>query len=363
MVKRFFFIVSFCCLLYGCNLQVSQTENVQLKFLDEYIIPNDLVVDSTLVGGLSGIDYYNGMYYIVCDQDSNARFYLADIKIADAKFITVSIDSAIAVSATNKTLDLESIVVDVSSNDILLVSEGDIKNGRDPSFIKVNSKGELLYDYEIPQYFKAQGSQEPRHNGVFEGLTSSFDNEGYWIATELPLKEDGPKPKFTETTSPVRFTYFDRNGEAIKQFAYLLDRIEKKPSDGEFGINGVTDVLAYAENKLLVIERSYSSGYKNEGNTIKIYNVDYTDVVNTITSEKLTKDNYDPVKKELVFNFESIRHELTNKNVDNIEGITFGPKLMNGNRSLILVSDNNFNTMGQQLNQFILMELINIVAE
>ncbi len=363
MFKRSFFIVSFCCLLYGCNSIKKQSENIQLKFLDEYIIPNDLVVDSTLVGGLSGIDYHNGMYYIVCDQDYNPRFYKADIQVEDAKFISVSIDSAIAVSVPDKTLDLESIVVDVSSNDILLVSEGDIKKGKDPSFIKVNSKGEFIYDYEIPPYFKAQGSQAPRHNGVFEGLTSSFDKKGYWIATELPLKEDGPKPKFTETTSPVRFTYFDRNGEATKQFAYLLDRIEKKPSDGEFGVNGVTDILGYAENKLLVIERSYSSGYKNEGNTIKIYTVDYADAVNTITTDKLTKDNYYPVKKELVFNFESIRHELTNKSIDNIEGITFGPKLMNGNNSLIFISDNNFNTMGQQLNQLILMELINIVAE
>ena len=36
--------------------------------------------------------------------------------------------------------------------------------------------------------------------------------------------------------------------------------------------------------------------------------------------------------------------------------ITFGPDLPNGNKSLILISDNNFNSMGPQVNQVILME-------
>ena len=41
---------------------------------------------------------------------------------------------------------------------------------------------------------------------------------------------------------------------------------------------------------------------------------------------------------------------------DNIEGITLGPLLPNGNRSVILVSDNNFSPLQQT--QFMLLELI-----
>ena len=351
---RFFFIFIF---LYGCNLPVQRSTEVQLKFLDEYVIPNDLLVDSTLVGGLSGIDYHNGWYYIACDDAKNPRFYKADLQISDTVFVGVSIDSVIEISGTDKTLELESIVIDKQTEEVLLVSEGNIKKGKNPSFIKVHSKGEFIEAYEIPQYFKAKGSQEPRHNGVFEGLTSSFDKNGYWIATELPLTEDGPKPKFTETTSPVRFTYFDNKGSAIKQFAYLLDRIEKKPL-GDFGVNGVTDVLAYAETKLLVIERSYSSGYGNQGNVIKIYSVDYSDAVNTLDFKKLTKVNYQPVKKELVFNFEVVSASLTNQSIDNIEGLCFGPVLPNGNHTLIFIADNDFNSQGNRQSQLILMELL-----
>ena len=61
--------------------------------------------------------------------------------------------------------------------------------------------------------------------------------------------------------------------------------------------------------------------------------------------------------KELVFNFNSVKDQLTNGIIDNIEGMCFGPELKNGKRSLMLVSDNNFNSFADQINQFILMEI------
>jgi hypothetical protein len=42
--------------------------------------------------------------------------------------------------------------------------------------------------------------------------------------------------------------------------------------------------------------------------------------------------------------------------IDNVEGITFGPMLPNGHRSLIFVSDNNFND--KQKTQFFLFEVL-----
>ena len=356
MFKKGFLIVSFCCFLYGCNSVKKQSTAIQLKFLDEFVLSNSLLVDATLVGGLSGIDYHQDRYYLACDDAKNPRFYEANITIKDAEIDTITITNVIELAASEKALDLESIVVDELTNEILLTSEGSIKNEKDPSFFSIDKRGTFIKEYKIPSYFKAKGKQRPRHNGVFEGLTASFDGKGYWIATELPLKEDGPKPIFRETTSPVRFTYFDTNGNPMNQFAYLLDRVGKKPL-GDFAVNGVTDILAYAPTKLLVIERSYSTGYGNQGNVIKLYSVDFTNSENTINYKRLTKANYYPVKKELVFNFETIRAQLTNKSIDNIEGISFGPMLPNGNQSIILVSDNNFNKE-EQLNQFILMEVI-----
>ena len=61
--------------------------------------------------------------------------------------------------------------------------------------------------------------------------------------------------------------------------------------------------------------------------------------------------------KELIFNFKQIRKQLQQR-IDNIEGICFGPKLPNGNASIFVISDNNFNSFAQQINQVIWLELI-----
>ena len=50
------------------------------------------------------------------------------------------------------------------------------------------------------------------------------------------------------------------------------------------------------------------------------------------------------------------KYNLAKIFTDNIEGITLGPILPNGNRSVILVSDNNFSPTQQS--QFMLLELI-----
>jgi len=42
--------------------------------------------------------------------------------------------------------------------------------------------------------------------------------------------------------------------------------------------------------------------------------------------------------------------------IDNIEGMSFGPDLPNGHRSLVLVSDNNFNP--DQITQFLVFEVL-----
>ena len=43
--------------------------------------------------------------------------------------------------------------------------------------------------------------------------------------------------------------------------------------------------------------------------------------------------------------------------IDNIEGVTFGPRVSTGNPSLLFVSDNNFNK--EQVSQLLLFELKN----
>ncbi len=63
-----------------------------------------------------------------------------------------------------------------------------------------------------------------------------------------------------------------------------------------------------------------------------------------------TPVDYDPMGKNLVVNLEDLGIDP-----DNVEGMTFGPPLPDGRQTLILVSDNNFNSA--QITQFILLAL------
>ncbi|HET8752758.1 MAG TPA: esterase-like activity of phytase family protein, partial [Salinimicrobium sp.] len=209
----------------------------------------------------------------------------------------------------------------------------------------------------LPEVFLAESAQQPRNNGVFEGLAESFDGKGYWAALELPLKADGPKPKLIRTKSPVRITFFDkRTKEATRQFPYIPEPIAKIPWL-YFAINGVTDILEYAPNQFLVLERGFVAGHGQNGNTVRIFDVNANLATNTLDQKNLKVSFYNPAKKELIYDFKWAIDYLSQGFIDNIEGFTFGPILPNGKQSLLLISDNNFNSLGKQINQVILMEL------
>ncbi len=346
----------------GCAVSRKiENDRIEIRLLDEYVLPANTKVGNTVVGGLSGIDHKNGTFYLVSDQPSNPRIYTAEIIIKKDKIDTVIIDQLIKVKKTgefsNDYFDLEAIRYDPSREVFVVSSEGKIDSGKDPGIYTLSILGETNTAFKLPFYFKAAGKQRPRNNGVFEGLSQTYDKKGYWAATELPLEMDGAKPKIFPTRSHIRITKFNEiTGEAVNQFAYKLDGISKLPIN-YFAVNGLTELLEVAPDRFLVLERSYSAGYGSYGNTVKIFEVDASQATNTLDLDKLKGEKYTLAGKRLLFDFKNVKDKLTNRIIDNIEGLCLGPELSNGNKSLVLISDNNFNSFGAQLNQIILMEI------
>lgn len=361
-MKKYLLLLIYFSLLSCATTNEIDDTNIKLHYLDDVVIPQNLELEGTKIGGLSGIDFHDGNYYLVCDQPSNPRVYKAEIPLLNRSIDTVLITEVIQLDKNEAffkehTPDLEGIRFDAEKQQLVISAEGSIQNGKDPSIFHISTEGDFLSSYEIPAYFKASGSQRPRNNGVFEGLTESFDKSAYWVAMELPLEKDGPKPKIFATNSPVRITKYDKDSQkAERQFAYKLDGISKLPINW-FAVNGVTEILEYAADKFLILERAFSAGYGSNGNTVKIFEVDATEATNILEIENLSKSDYQYAKKRLVFNFKSAENFLTEKTIDNIEGMTFGPDLPNGKKSLILVSDDNFSSFSDQITQFILLEL------
>lgn len=364
--KYISFYVVLLLLLNGCkSTQTEETPSMSLHFLDEYIIPEDLEIDSTKVGGLSDLDYDGENFYAIVDLPSSPRIYKLSIAIEDKNIDTI--DFADVIEIPHKTgetdslvFDSEGLVYEKDKDRFILSSEGSISKGKDPFVVTLEKEGNLLNHYKLPPYFKAAQKKGLRNNGAFEGLDKSVDGKGIWVSNELPMKMDGPEVKLYSTNSPVRFTYFDQNTKKPeKQFVYQLGRLRKVPFL-PFGMNGVSAIKEYKPGRFLVLERAFSAGHGNHGFRVRLYQVDARQATNTLDEGPLRKKvgkRITPAKKKLVFDFNEVRQQLTNKIVDNLEGIVFGPELENGNPSLILISDNNFSSFTKQLNQVILMEI------
>lgn len=349
----FVFLASFSC---------SKTKLVELKFLDEYVLADSISFNNTIVGGLSGIDYANGFYYLVVDDTKNPRFIKSKITIKNDKIIAVNFKNIVSLNDTVNTfykenaLDLESVFVDEQTQEIYFVSEGSIKKKLFPTVFKTDSLGGFVDSFQLPK--DLLNLENIKHNAAFEASSKSIDKKGFWAAMEAPLQLDGDEPIFKKTSSPIRITYFNKDSKnATKQFAYQLENITK-PAKGNINLNGVTAILEYTKNHFFVIERTYQNGYGSYGNIVRIFEATINEnTTNIIDFTSLKASKFIPLKKRLLFNFEMVKNKLTEGIVDNIEGITFGPKLANGNQSLMLVSDDNFQMYGKQLNQFILLEI------
>lgn len=346
-------IISF----FGCKEQ--KNKNLIVKFKDEFVLQDSLEYKKTLVGGLSGIDYDGTNFYFVIDDSQNPRILKSTITFHKDTIKTIDFVDLIELKDSSEfykkqALDLESLVYKPKGKEFLLVSEGAIKKGKEPSIFTISEQGEFINSFEIPEYFKS----ESKHNASFEGSCKSIDNTGMWVAMEGVLKVDGEEPGLTETTSPIRITLFnDAEKKATKQYAYMLDKVEKTKK-GTINLNGLTAILEYKKNTFFVVERAYQSGYGSYGNTVKLYKATIEETTtNTLHLNGLSNERYTPLKKELLLNFNTIKPNLTRGIIDNIEGITLGPKLSNGNSSLILISDDNFQMYDAQINQFIVLEI------
>ena len=371
MYKTILFTLLISLSLFGCKAKQhsvttpkAKIATPKLRFIGEQVIPKNTKFENTRVGGLSSIDYHDGKFYAISDDKKlPVRFYEMELNYNAQNFSRATITNMVKINISEKGLDPESLRYDKNTKHYFWGSEGFIRKGIDPTIYEISSDGNLIKTHKTPAIFKAKNSSKIngiRRNGTFEGLSMSTDATYYWIGMELPLKQDGNEPQLEKGTYPIRISELRKDNDSlVYQFAYLLDAIPRNSiPKNKFIVNGCPEILEIDENHFLFLERAYASGHKDGGNTIKIYLVDCSKATNIAKLSSLKDSNYIPAKKTLLFNFEEIRSQLTKGIVDNIEGITFGKKLKNGNRTLVVVSDNNFNKFNPQLTQLIVFEFL-----
>jgi len=374
------FIASLFLLTSSCTStkQILVKGNINsnsIEYLDTHTLPNNFSFMQTTVGGLSSIDYdaKKKQYYLVCDDRSAinpARFYTAKVAIKNNKIDTVLfINSTYLLDESGnrypgakvdptKTPDPESMRHNPRTNQLVWSSEGErYTSPKDsilinPSIYFINSKGEWKDSLQIPDNLYMSFQQKgPRQNGVLEGMSYTDNYTKLLVNVEEPLYEDGPKADLQSNQAMIRFFSFDiKTKKCSKQLAYELDPVSYKPNPANgFIVNGVPEFLSVGNNQLLVLERSFSTG--RIPCTIKIYLADYSSATDVSQFQSLKAPTlYQPMKKTLLLNMDQLGIFT-----DNIEGISFGPILPNGNRSILLVADNNFNPI--QRSQIVLLQI------
>ncbi|MBW4664512.1 MAG: esterase-like activity of phytase family protein [Chroococcus sp. CMT-3BRIN-NPC107] len=325
-----------------------------IDFLCEVTFTTNTQVEGTLLGGLSGITYdaINNVYYSISDdrsQSNPARFYTLSIDLDEDSLNSVEFTDV--TSLTNQagqtfpalSLDPEGIAL-TSDGTLYISSEGDATaaNLTNPFVNEFSLTGEQLQALPIDDKYLPTSPQTSgiRNNLAFESLTVAPSQNYLFTATENALVQDGAAAT-VNNGSPSRIVSYDLNtGEAAAEYLYVTDAVAEPSTavDG-FTTNGLVDVLAIDDNHFLSLERSFSVG---AGNTIKLYEVslegadDISDI-DSLSSTDISSIN--SAQKELLLDFDEL-----NITLDNIEGLTFGPDLPDGRRSLIVVSDNNFSS-------------------
>ncbi|AOS62103.1 esterase-like activity of phytase family protein [Actinoalloteichus hymeniacidonis] len=351
-----------------------------VRLLGEHTIAHRAVFEDTIVGGLSSIDRdpHTGDYALLSDDWSDhspARYYRAeidldaeglhDVELTDVHLLRrpdgrtyPTIDQwrieqhqhPEAERNVLGTVDPEELRIDPWTGDVAWTSEGQRNQpggaaSDDPITVLMDpairvSDAQGAYQQEVPTATNEKmtfGESGPRVDDTLEGLTYAAGGTLLVSALESPLEQDGPVPT-TEHGAHTRITVHARHGAAVAQFAYPVDPVfaESPDPDGR-GSNGVSSLVAYDTfdpSRYLVVERGYVVGV---GSSVRVFEVSTAEATDVLSRHSLVGGGFEPASKRLLVDLADIGAKL-----DNIEGITWGPPLPTGERTLLLVSDDNF---------------------
>jgi hypothetical protein len=333
-------------------------------FIGQQSIPNDAPIagtPATTLNGLSGITYAgNDTYYVINDNapTGNAKFHTFTIKIqgtapaiqilpVSTTYLTTATGAAISAQA----LDNEGVAM-TRDGKLWISSEGYITRNPvvNPTINQFSVKtgqqlGTLPIDAKFKATFDTNGNQLTgiQSNRGFEGLTITPDNRYLTAMTESALITDGTQKFLKNTlTNPSEFRRsrvlrYDLNTPTPTSQEFLYNAETIPVNIFAPGMTAVSEILALDStgDRYLALERTYVQSSPSVFSA-RLYEFDLKGATD-IRAKNAGSSGIIPAQKQLVFDFASLKTKMPN-----LEAMTWGPVLANGQRSLILMSDNNY---------------------
>jgi hypothetical protein len=345
-------VMGFVTAAAGCGakapLSVFERRSPLLMWVGEFTRPSgtqyEQLSDSAKFGSISGLapDERSQQWVAAIDDREDSRL----------AWLTVSYDArGVGITPLRMTLlrpgagvsdrvarqaDLEAIV-SLADGTFLVAEEGHLRDGEiwQPALLRVDRDGLVSAVIDFPKHFNITGDDKTglRGNQGIESL--AVTPSGRVIAgLEQPLLQDG---RITfERGAPGRLIEFTRSGSTFragKEWRYMISPTPKREGYDEIcddGENGLSDLLALGETRLIAIERACLLDRAGDrvANTVQLFLVDL------IGNEARKRD---------LLNFDSLADRLSPALVrlENFEAITFGP-VINGMPTLLIASDDNF---------------------
>ena len=335
--------------------------------IGEISIPGGLTVNGSTFGGLSGIDYdaSTGTWRAISEDASDhgpARFYYLNLGTSSSTMKTAmsaaqhspsaisagvvalqradGTDYPPSATAGQDTVHPEDIRYDPATQNVFWADSGENNATLNigPTLRESTPAGGFVADLATPSRLQNTGAGTGIRDG--EGLSGlTFSSNGLLAVSTVagPLQQDGANPTAT-TGAYTRIVAQSRTlgWRSIAQYAYPLDALPLTDASGN-GSNEVAGILAVDATHYLVLERATAPG---AGNSVRLYEADITNATNVTAVSALAGATFTPAAKTLLLDLSTLHLGC----VPNFSGLTWGPTLANGDRSLILVSDNGFDT-------------------
>ncbi|MFN7729495.1 MAG: esterase-like activity of phytase family protein [Bdellovibrio sp.] len=319
----------------GTELAIpSTTTEIKLEFLGKLEWPASQMFKKTSIGGLSGAAYNpDTQSWVVVSDDrgrkQEPRFYELKITAEPFKAEPLKVHFLHKKGQTRwqpNVLDCESITLLPWAN-YLISSEGDLnrKPRLGPSLLDVKLDGTVARTFDLPEIMLPEPSgvqtKGIQNNMGPEGLTSSDDHRFLWVAIEGPLVQERQAAPDT-----IRIVQYEMpEAWIIKPTTQFLYELDGRREGELISVRGVSEIFWVRDQVLWVMERGLEVNLQGLNHDVRIYEVD------------LAAGHHEVLKKKLILDASKVQKKLPN-----FEVMVGGPPLADGRKTLVLISDNNF---------------------
>jgi hypothetical protein len=340
-------MLSLALLLAGCSLPQVSAESrlflpLSVSLAADYTLPQT-DFKGTMAGGFSALAYraQDSRVYTLSNDAVSPRFYTLNLNPSDSppSPTSLAIEAVTGLQDPLQTGPLDSAATFDGAGLVLtrrgtafVASEGNRSLKIPPRLSEFKiADGAWQQDLPLPKQYWTLNAEGTLELGVsanmgFEALAINAEGDRLFAATEGPLQQDESHPY-------SRFLHYwigEPEPLLISEHLYPLDSAPSNES-----LPGLMDFISIDNaGHFLSLERSHS---KTAGYRAALYQL-ATGVATDISGMRTLPSNLKgivPIRKKLLL-------DLTDLNIplQNLEGLTLGPRLSDGSRSLLLISDN-----------------------